>query len=158
MDNYNGNPEEEISPLSLELLFSPGLFVIPSHEQKNRTPAQATPAAVAPAPAFFMECMPPVAALSPAAATMLERMGQFISGTLLPGIGKAEPGTEARYRVVFTATKEPFSMVQNETGIAVFLPDAESLASSQEGKLKAAEALKRWAATCAQDKERNAGQ
>ena len=154
MDNYNGNPEEEISALSLELLFSPGLFVIPSREGKSTPPMDSTPRESLPAQ-FSMERMPAGTNLSEPAATMFTRMGQFISGTLLPGIPMAAAGTTAKYRVVFTADKEAFSQLQTEEGLVVFLPDAESLSASPDAKVKAAEALKRWAGACLLDMERN---
>lgn len=156
MDNYNGNPEEEISPLSLELLFSPGLFVIPSREGKSKAPTETKAEKSLPAQ-FSMERFPAETQLSEPAATMYARMGQFISGTLLPTVPMAGAGMPAKYRVVFTAGKEAFSQVQTEDGIVVFLPDTEALAVSPESKVKAAEALKRWAALCLQDMERKPG-
>jgi hypothetical protein len=156
MDNYNGNPEEEISALSLELLFSPGLFVIPSHEGKSKAPTESIAEKALPAQ-FSMERFPAETRLSESAATMFARMGQFIAGTLLPTIPMANTGTPAKYRVVFTSLKEAFSQLQTEDGIVVYLPDTETLAVSPEGKVKAAEALKRWAAACLQDMERKPG-
>lgn len=156
MDNYNGNPEEEISALSLELMFSPGLFVIPSREGNSKGEAEPKPEKVLPAQ-FSMERFPAETQLSEPAATMFARMGQFISGTLLPTVPMANPGTPAKYRVVFTAGKEAFSQLQTEDGIVVFLPDTEALAVSPDGKMKAVEALKRWAAACLQDMERKSG-
>jgi|GEM_PF-4304596 len=156
MDNYNGNPEEEISALSLELLFSPGLFVIPSREGNSKGEAEPKAEKVLPAQ-FSMERFPAETQLSEPAATMFARMGQFISGTLLPTVPMANPGTPAKYRVVFTAGKEAFSQLQTEDGIVVFLPDTEALAVSPDGKMKTVEALKRWAVACLQDMERKSG-
>lgn len=156
MDNKNGNPEEEISALSLELLFSPGLFVIPvreaigSPEIRNRAGKEESE------PRFSMEWLPAGQSLSEPAATMLARMGQFIAGTLLPKAIKTEAGSPARYRVVFGGARDLFSMQVSEDGVTVCLPDAETLAASPEGKARAAEALKRWAAACSQDMERMA--
>jgi hypothetical protein len=154
MDNYNGNPEEEISALSLELLFSPGLFVIPPREVKSAPVLEEKAVAPASQPCFGMESQPAGQALSEPAATMLARMGQFISGTLLPGVSMTEDPAGARYRVVFTSGGEAFAHKSSTEGIVLVLPDAETLAVSPEGKVRAAEALKRWAAACLEDIER----
>lgn len=156
MDNYNGNPEEEISALSLELLFSPGLFVIPSREGKSHVTTDSNPTKDLPAQ-FSMERIPAGSNLSEPAATMLMRMRQFISGTLLPGIPMADAGAVGKYRVVFTEDREAFSQLETKDSIVVFLPDAEALAVSPEGKLKAMEALKGWAGACSRDMERKPG-
>jgi hypothetical protein len=81
-------------------------------------------------------------------------MGQFISGTLLPGLSMAEEPAGARYRVVFTSAGEAYAQKSSTEGIVLVLPDAETLAVSPEGKVRAAEALKRWAAACLEDMER----
>lgn len=164
--------DNDISPIALELLYSPGFFLV-REGKKNQPEVTAEASLKAPeitamqtaekpginleVPVNLVFVVAAPHALQPAELQMLERMAGFIRNELRIGKDWLQGGTElwqelpGNHHWVFFGKQnidgepEIFTFVNHPRGPLLMLPAVQTLAPDAALKKQALEALKTWA-------------